>query len=72
MEEWRLTSLISVASWLGRCLSVEANSMHVGSLLNLTAGMSSSLVLLLAEEAAAEGPLTTAAGLTCNVQCIGH
>ena len=72
MEEWRLTSLSSAASWLGRCLSVEANPMHVGPLLNLTAGMSSSSFLLQAEEAAAEGPLTTAAGLTCNVQCISQ
>jgi hypothetical protein len=72
MEEWRLTSLSSVASCLGRCLSVEAGLMHVDPLLNLTTGMSSSSFLLPAEEAAAGGLLKTAAGTTCNVQCILH
>ncbi len=72
MEEWRLTSLSSAASCLGRCLSAKVDPMHVDPLLNLTAGMSSSSFLLLAEGAAAGGLLKTAAGTTCNVQCILH
>ena len=69
VEEWRLTAFSSAVR-LGRCLSVEYNPVHVGPLLNATAGMSSSSFLLLAEEAAAGGRLKTAAGMICNVQCI--
>ncbi len=50
-------------------LSVEAGpSVHVCPLLHFTAGMASNSLLLPAEEAAAEGRLTTAAG-TLQQQC---
>ncbi len=71
MEGRRLTSNGSPAR-LGGCLSVEAHPVHVGPLPDLTAGMPPNSLLLPAEEAATGGRLMTAAGLTCNVQCILH
>ncbi len=68
MEEWKLTSFSSAAR-PGRCLSVEAGPpVHVCPLPKLTAGRSSSSLVLAAEEAAAGGLLDTAAEMTCNDQ----